>query len=94
MATQPDVEHDLRNANSISWLYRDLARLHRSRGASDKAKVLHEKIRAIWRGWDQARPNNPFVLRQLAAVEADAGDGAVPSRGRRQLPAAGGAPRK
>ena len=65
MAARPDVEHDLRDAYSLSLLYRDLARLY---GAGDQGRAMSQRDRALWEAWNRARPNNPFVLRQLAAV--------------------------
>ena len=72
MAAKPDVDHDLRDAYSLSLLYRGLARLHRAAGRRQEAEQLDAKIRTLWRGWNQSQPNNPFVLRQLAAGDADA----------------------
>ena len=66
MAAGPDVEHDLRVAYALSLLYEDLARLYRANAAFDKADATDAKRRAIWVLWNVARPNNPFVLRQLA----------------------------
>ena len=68
MAGTPDVEHDLRDAYSLSLLYEDLGRLYRVNAASDKADATDAKRRALWTHWNEARPGIPFVLRQLAAV--------------------------
>ena len=72
MATRPDVERDLRDAYSLALLHADLARLHRSAGAHDRANALDDRTRTMWSGWNRSRPNNPFVLRQLAALDAGA----------------------
>jgi tetratricopeptide (TPR) repeat protein len=84
MAAKPDVDHDLREAYSMSLLYQDLARLHRAIGAPDRAEALDAQRRAIWTQWNQTRPNNSFVLRQLGATSAEAAvakaPGAAPSR--------------
>ena len=74
LAGKPDIENDLRDAYSLSLLYERLAHLHRAAGASDRAEVVEAKRRAIWRQWNEARPGNPFLRRQLAAVETTASD--------------------
>jgi hypothetical protein len=68
MAAKPDVDHDLREAYSLSLLYRDLARLHRRIGTAEKAEAIDGKRLAIWNSWIQTLPGNPFVLEQLAAT--------------------------
>lgn len=65
VAARPDIEHDLRDAYRLSLLYQDLSTLHRRAGAEERAAAVEVKRRAIWNAWNQARPNNPFVLRQL-----------------------------
>jgi tetratricopeptide (TPR) repeat protein len=72
MAGKPDVEHDLRDAYGLSLLYESLAPLYRAAGASDRGDAIDAKRRAIWTQWNEARPGNPFVLRQLAAMETRA----------------------
>jgi serine/threonine-protein kinase len=69
LAARPDVEHDLRDAYSLSLLYEDLARLYRTTAVSERADGTDAKRRAIWTRWNEARPANPFVRRQLAALE-------------------------
>jgi serine/threonine protein kinase len=66
MASGPDFEHDLRVAYALSLLYEDLARVYRANAAFDRADATDAKRRAIWAQWNAARPNNSFVLRQLA----------------------------
>jgi tetratricopeptide (TPR) repeat protein len=88
MAAGPDVETDLRDAYSLSLLYEDLGRLHRVSAAPDRADALDARRRAIWTHWNEARPANPFVLRQLAAVETG---GTAASRPAPAVP--GGPPR-
>lgn len=70
MAGRPDVQHDLRDAFALSLLYEDLARLHRAAAAPAPADAVDAKRRAIWMGWNEAHPGNPFVLRQLAVLDA------------------------
>ena len=69
MAAKPDIERDVGEAYSLSLLYLDLARLRRAAGVPDAADALAAKTRAMWSCWNQSRPNNPFMLRQLAAVD-------------------------
>ena len=87
MAGEPDVENDLRNANSLSLLYGDLARLHRLSGAIDKAEATEAKRTALWSHWNRKLPDNPFVLRRLASTGADSterpGTAAAPPPGAR-----------
>jgi serine/threonine protein kinase/tetratricopeptide (TPR) repeat protein len=71
MAARPDVDHDLREAYSLSLLYRDLARLYKMIGAAEQAAPIDAKRRAIWNSWIQRLPGNPFVLEQLAATDRD-----------------------
>jgi hypothetical protein len=66
MAGQANVENDLRDANSLSLLYADLARVHRAAGALDKAEAIEARRVALWTRWREKLPNNPFVRRQLA----------------------------
>jgi hypothetical protein len=68
MAAKPDVEHDLREAYSLSLLYRDQARLHRIAGAADRAAAIDAKRLGIWKRWSEKLPNNAYVRAQLAAA--------------------------
>jgi tetratricopeptide (TPR) repeat protein len=71
-AAIPDVDHDLRDANSLSLLYEDFARVSRLAGKVEDASALDAKRVALWRRWNDTHPNNPFVLRRLAAIDAAA----------------------
>lgn len=53
-----------------------LAALLRRAGGTDEAAALQAGSLEIWRQWNRRLPNNPFVLRELAAAESP-----VPSRG-------------
>jgi serine/threonine-protein kinase len=79
LAAKPDIEHDLRDAYSLSLLYEGLARLYRANAAMDGARATDAKRRAIWTQWNEARPGNLFVRRQLAALEAPSADAASSS---------------
>lgn len=70
MASNPDPEHDLLNATRISQLDVTLAALLRRVGRTDDAATLDVGRLAIWQQWAHKLPNNPFVLRQLAAKPA------------------------
>ena len=70
MADSPDVEHDLRDANSLSLLYRDFARVHRDAGGPGEADALDARRLALWQQWNKTLPDNPFVLRQLSGAGA------------------------
>jgi serine/threonine protein kinase/tetratricopeptide (TPR) repeat protein len=65
-AAKPQAETDLRHANSLSRLYRDLGNLHRRAGHASEADTLDRQRVELWQGWDKKLPNNPFVQRQLA----------------------------
>jgi serine/threonine protein kinase len=69
LASNPDAPSDLPNAVSLAALDASLAALLRRAGAADQAAVLEAGNREIWRHWDRQLPNNPFVLRELAAAE-------------------------
>jgi hypothetical protein len=70
LASNPDARSDLLNAVSLSALDTSLAALLRRAGAADQAAALDASNREIWRHWDRQLPNNPFVLRELAAAES------------------------
>jgi serine/threonine protein kinase len=69
MAQRPDIDNDLREANSLSWLYEDFARVNRAAGAGADAEALDAASMALWQRWKQAHPDNPFVRRRLAVLE-------------------------
>jgi serine/threonine protein kinase/tetratricopeptide (TPR) repeat protein len=70
MAAKPDVDNDLRTAYDLSLLYEDFGRLQRLAGATAQAEALDAKRRSLWTHWNGKLPNNPFVLRRLAALTA------------------------
>ena len=71
-AAKPDVEHDLRDAYSLSLFYEDFARLQRAANAFESADATDAKRRNIWTRWNEAHPGNRFVQRQLAELQAAA----------------------
>ena len=70
LASGPDARSDLVNAVSLTALDASLAALLRRAGAADQAAVLESGNLEIWRHWDRQLPDNPFVLRQLAAAQS------------------------
>jgi serine/threonine protein kinase len=68
MASNPDTGNDLPNAVSLTTLDACLAALLRRAGAAEAA-ALEAGSRELWRHWNRQLPNNPFVLRELAAAE-------------------------
>src|SRR5215472_7595205 len=67
MAAKPDALNDLRDAPKLSQIYEALAQLYRRTGDVVKAETLEDRRRQLWQHWDRKLPNNPFVLRQIAA---------------------------
>jgi tetratricopeptide (TPR) repeat protein len=67
-ASNPQPETDLRHANGLSRIYRDLANLHRRAGDAAQAGLLDQQRLALWQFWDRKLPDNAFVRRQLAAA--------------------------
>jgi tetratricopeptide (TPR) repeat protein len=66
MASHPDVDHDIRDAHSLSLLRRDLAALYRLAGDAAKAETLASQNRTLWLHWEAQLPGNAFVRRRLA----------------------------
>jgi serine/threonine protein kinase len=69
LASNPDARSDLLNAVSLTALDASLAALLRRAGAAAQAAALEAGNRDIWLHWDRQLPNNPFVLRKLAAAQ-------------------------
>jgi tetratricopeptide (TPR) repeat protein/tRNA A-37 threonylcarbamoyl transferase component Bud32 len=67
MAAKPDVLNDLREAPRLSRIYEALTGLYRRTGDSEKAESMEARRAELWREWERKLPNNPFVLRQVAA---------------------------
>jgi tetratricopeptide (TPR) repeat protein len=68
LASDPDPRNDLLNATSLTALDASLATLLRRAGETDRAAALEAGNREIWSQWNRRLPNNPFVLRKLAAA--------------------------
>ena len=67
MASHPDVEHDLRQANDLSGIYLGFTRVLKRAGQATEAADLNARRVRMWSAWDRKLPGNPFVLRQLHA---------------------------
>ncbi len=72
MATRPEPENDLRQANDLSQIYGALARVYRQTGDARQAESLEERRRELWQGWSRKLPDNAFVARRLAEVPSHA----------------------
>ena len=68
-ASNPQPKTDLRHANGLSRIYRDLGILQRRAGHAAEADALDQRRLDLWQYWDQKLPNNPFVQRQLLAAQ-------------------------
>src|SRR5262245_2643023 len=69
-ASSPQPETDLRHANGLSRIYRDLGNLYRRAGRASEADTLHKQRLELWQSWDKKLPDNPFVQRQLSAARS------------------------
>jgi hypothetical protein len=70
-AASPKPESILQHAVHLSRIYAAKATLHRRAGQADLASALEARGLELWRHWERKLPNNPFVLRQLAAKPGD-----------------------
>jgi tetratricopeptide (TPR) repeat protein/predicted Ser/Thr protein kinase len=68
MASQPNPEGDLRQANDLSRIYGALAGLYRQQGDPGQAESLDTRRRDLWRAWDRKLPNNAFVQLRLSEL--------------------------
>ena len=67
-----DMSADTRldDAAELSSLYRPLAALERRRGHFDRAAEIDARRDDLWRRWDRALPDNPYVHLQLEELRA------------------------
>jgi serine/threonine protein kinase len=65
IAWKADPENNLFDASAFSTTWSALSGVLRQLGRSDDALALDNRRAELWRKWDQKRPNNPFVRRQL-----------------------------
>jgi len=61
------AETDLPAAANLSRLDASLAATLRHMGSTEKAAAVEAARAELWRQWNRKLPNNPFVLRQIAA---------------------------
>jgi tetratricopeptide (TPR) repeat protein len=71
LAANPKSETILADAFHLSNIYAATAVLHRRTGQADLASALEARRLELWRLWERKLPNNPFVLRQIAAKPAN-----------------------
>jgi serine/threonine-protein kinase len=70
MASKPVPQNDLSHAASLSGIYDALIGLYRRTGLHEKAASQSGVRLALWQQWDRKLPGNPFVLGQLASIDA------------------------
>ncbi len=73
MASKPDPQNDLSDANELSRLYQKLENLYRRTGETAKADALQARRKELWRQWDGKLPKNTFIQRQLASATLPSG---------------------
>jgi len=66
MASKPDAENDLQNANGVARIYFAIERLDRVTGRREEAASMNARRMDLWRAWNRKLPGNAWVLRQLA----------------------------
>jgi hypothetical protein len=67
-AANPQPNTDLRHANGLSHLYRELGNLYRRAGRISQAADLDQQRSKLWRQWSEKLPHNSFIERQMAAT--------------------------
>jgi tetratricopeptide (TPR) repeat protein len=68
LASKPQPETDLRHANGLSRIYRDLGNHYLRAGRAAEANILQQRRAELWRYWDRKLPGNVFVRRQLEGI--------------------------
>jgi hypothetical protein len=71
LASNPQPLTDLRHANGLSRIYRDLGALYRITNRQDRAADLGAQRLRLWDYWSTRLPRNPFVQHQLAQAQQD-----------------------
>ena len=66
LAAHPNPETRLEDAVRLSNLYGAAARVERLAGHADSAAGLETSRLKLWQAWDDRRPGNAFVKRQMA----------------------------
>jgi tetratricopeptide (TPR) repeat protein len=70
LASKPNPQDDLRQANDLSRIYLAIATLATLTGAAPEAQSMDARRVELWRFWDHKLPQNAYVQRQLAAPPA------------------------
>jgi len=70
LRSNPDPEHDLRDAAGFADTWAAYAKALRGAGRSHEAEGVDRRRRALWSLWNERHPKNPFIERQLATVKA------------------------
>jgi len=68
LASKPQPETDLRHANGLSRIYRDLGNYYLRAGWVAEANILQQRRAELWRYWDRKLPGNVFVRRQVEEI--------------------------
>ncbi len=68
MVSKPEPLTDLRDAAELSDFYQSMAALYRRVNDAAKAETIDGQRRDIWSQWGHKLPDNPYVLRQIAAA--------------------------
>ena len=69
-SSKPGPETSLEDALDQSSIYTGMAAVHRRAGQAERGSALEARRLELWRRWERKLPNNPFVLRQIAAKPA------------------------
>jgi hypothetical protein len=67
MASKPDPQGDIQQANDLSRIYLAMSRLARLTGNSSDAESIEARRVELWRFWEHKLPRNRYVQRQLNA---------------------------
>ena len=69
-SSKPGPETSLEDALDLSSIYTGMAAVHHRAGQAERGSALEARRLELWRRWERKLPNNPFVLRQIAAKPA------------------------
>jgi tetratricopeptide (TPR) repeat protein len=68
LRSEPDPEHDLRDAAGLADTWAAYAKALRRAGQPHEAETVERRRAALWSGWNERHPANPFIERQLASL--------------------------
>jgi tetratricopeptide (TPR) repeat protein len=69
VASDAKPDTNLLDAFDVALIHSDLATVHRRAGREDLATAANARRRDLWSQWQRRLPANPFVQRQLAAID-------------------------